>query len=1049
MAIKIAANLGSGFESTFKTANANLREIGSSLNDIKNVQKQVGQFNELESSISSTKSLIQETTDEQLKLVASISDSAVEAEKARKAYSKKQDELKKANAELKKAQSSGWGPSVEHAQKNVNRLNKETTDLKKVHEQHEKTIESLNVTYDKNQKVIDNSNNKLNDQKIKLKGLEADLNKAGINTKQLSKENENLTKTYQKLAIEKKKIDSLTSSIDKNTVSLTNNAKSLAKNVGAAGGLGASLYVSAIKPAIAFESAFTGVKKTVDATAEEFAELEKGIRSMAKELPKTHEEIAGVAQAAGQLGIANEHILEFSRTMIDMSESSNLTWEQASNDMARIANITGMCQTMFSNLGSSVSSLGNNFAATESEILSMGLRLSAAGTQVGLTEAEIMGISAALTSVGLSAEAGGTAFSKVLFEMQMASEMGGQSLEDFAMVAGKSADEFAHSFKTAPAEVIQAFLVGLSQMDEQGLSTIATLEHMGLTEIRLRDTLLRTSDTHELFANALEISNTAWEENIALSTEASLRYGTVESQLKIMRNNFKDVGITLGEHFLPYIVLGSQYAIEFANAIGNFIKENEELVSIIIKATFAILAFKIAFFSVKVAFFGVKGQILKTILLFTQLGTKLILLKGKFLKLFATVSTSLLKIFKLVKGIGLKSLIPALGAKLLLLVKPFLIIVAAIMGVISIVNILFGDLESLRTFIYNTFGEGALKVFDSFTSVINNIGEAIKNVFSEENLQRARGFIEGVFGPRGVAVFDAFIAVIRVLWNVIRGLVDFTVTYVQPIIEQIFSLIVNTVLPGLIDAFTAWAPPILSIVVGLVEGIKAMLVILVEAFKFAWALIENTVITALDIITIAITTFLNLLEHIIEFIVGVFTADWERAWNGIKGIFKSIMDGIVGIAVATVNGIIGAFNFLINKFGSFSIPDWVPGVGGKGFSIPNIPMFAKGTENTPDTFIAGEQGAELITGGANKKVFTALETNNIGSNLDKIRDFKLLKGNSSKGSTITYEVHNSPTIVINDSKDLDKAGKVITKSNDDLINKLKNISKDEERLSFG
>lgn len=168
----------------------------------------------------------------------------------------------------------------------------------------------------------------------------------------------------------------------------------------------AGLAGVAAKSAIDFESAFAGVRKTVDASEADMRKLESGIRDMAKEMPTAATEIAGVAEAAGQLGIKTPSILGFTKTMVMLGDSTNMSAEEAATSLARLANITGMSQDDFDKLGSTIVALGNNMATTESEITNMGLRLAGAGKQVGLTEPQIMSFAAALSSVGIEAEAG-------------------------------------------------------------------------------------------------------------------------------------------------------------------------------------------------------------------------------------------------------------------------------------------------------------------------------------------------------------------------------------------------------------------------------------------------------------------------------------------------------------------------------------------------------------------------------------------------------------------------------------------------------------------
>ena len=331
---------------------------------------------------------------------------------------------------------------------------------------------------------------------------------------------------------------------------ISNTGKNLSKYITAPlTGIG----IAAGKMSIDFESAFAGVRKTVDASEQELAALRDGIRDMAKEIPAAATEIAGVAEAAGQLGIEVPNILSFTRTMIDLGEATNLSAEQAATSLARLANITQMPQTEFDRLGSTIVALGNNLATTEAEIVEMGLRLAGAGKQVGLTEAQILGLAGALSSVGIEAQAGGSAFSRVMVDMQLAVETGSERLEQFAQVAGMSASEFQRAFKEDAAGAIIAFIQGLATAEERGMSAIAVLDEMGITEIRLRDALLRAAGAGDLFNESIQIGTQAWEENTALTTEAEQRYGTTASQLELLRNKLEDAGIELGDKLTPIL----------------------------------------------------------------------------------------------------------------------------------------------------------------------------------------------------------------------------------------------------------------------------------------------------------------------------------------------------------------------------------------------------------------------------------------------------------------------------------------------------------------
>lgn len=352
--------------------------------------------------------------------------------------------------------------------------------------------------------------------------------------------------------------------------SLEKTAKSTFKAVSTAAVAAGTATAVALGAAVAkgseFESAFAGVKKTVNATDTQLQEMRDDIRQMATEMPKTAAGLSEIAESAGQLGIQTDNITLFTKTMADMEVATNLTSDEAATDFAKFANITNMSQKYFDRLGSSVVALGNNMATTESDTVAMGMRIAAAGTQVKLSQADIMAYAASLSSVGIEAEAGGSAFSKLLVNMQLAAETG-KGLSGYAKAAGMSGQEFQTAFKNSPTTAINAFLAGLNDTERNGKSAIAVLNDMGIKETRLRDTLLRAANASDLFADALQISNSAWEENTALANEAEQRYSTFESQVDILQNKLTDVGIGTYDAMKPMLTEGIGLANEFMDGM--------------------------------------------------------------------------------------------------------------------------------------------------------------------------------------------------------------------------------------------------------------------------------------------------------------------------------------------------------------------------------------------------------------------------------------------------------------------------------------------------
>lgn len=345
--------------------------------------------------------------------------------------------------------------------------------------------------------------------------------------------------------------------------------------------------VACAKSAIDFEDAFTGVEKTVDGTEQQMTELKQGIRDMAKEIPSTTTEISAVAEAAGQLGIKTEDILSFTRVMIDLGNSTNLSAEEAASALAKFANITNMSAKDYDKLGSTIVALGNNFATTEADIVSMATRLAATGELTGLTQSQILSLATAMSSVGIEAEAGGSAMSKLLKKIQLATELGGENLEQFAKVAGMSSEDFKKAFEKDAVKALSAFISGLNDTERNGKSAIAILNNMGLTEVRLSNTILSLTNASDLLNEAVELGNEAWEDNTALANEANKRYGTLKSQITTAMNKLKDIAITLGEKLMPHILKTISYIEKFANWIS---KLNDSTLGFILNIGLAITA---------------------------------------------------------------------------------------------------------------------------------------------------------------------------------------------------------------------------------------------------------------------------------------------------------------------------------------------------------------------------------------------------------------------------------------------------------------------------
>ncbi len=334
------------------------------------------------------------------------------------------------------------------------------------------------------------------------------------------------------------------------------------------GALAVGALALSVKAAMDWETAWTGVLKTVDGTPAQLAKVEDGLRGLARQLPISHAELAGVAEAAGQLGIATDDVVDFTKVMVDLGQTTNLTAADAATALARISNIMGTSAKDVSRMGATIVELGNNSATTEREIVEMGTRLAAAGKQAGLSEANIFAFASTLTSVGVNAEAGGTAFSKVFTRIGDAVRDGGDKLGVFAKVAGVSSAEFKRAFEQDSATAIAMFVEGMGDLANAGEGTTDIFKDLGLNNSLLKNAVLATGSASGLLAEQLQMANGAWEENTALLEEAEKRYATTESKIQSAKGSINDAAITMGEAFLPALASAAEGVSKFADTFG-------------------------------------------------------------------------------------------------------------------------------------------------------------------------------------------------------------------------------------------------------------------------------------------------------------------------------------------------------------------------------------------------------------------------------------------------------------------------------------------------
>lgn len=319
----------------------------------------------------------------------------------------------------------------------------------------------------------------------------------------------------------------------------------------------ATAYVGyqSIDAAMRFESSFTGVRKTVDATDAQFQDLSDSIREMALEKPIDVNDINYAAELGGQLGIAVENLEQFASVIADLDVSTNLDLEDASLKIAQFSNIAGIGETNFDRLGSVIVDLGNNSATTESKIMNMAMRIVGSGSNIGLSAQEILALATSLSSVGIEAEMGGNAISTIMNRIDKDVALNTKTLQVWADTAGMSVEDFVAAWDDSDTvmDAMLAVIDGMAEYRDEGGNLNTLLADMNISYMRQIDTMQRLSRTGDIVNEMVDIANNAWDENIALTREANRRYETTENQLQLVKNNLNECAIQLGEIMLPYV----------------------------------------------------------------------------------------------------------------------------------------------------------------------------------------------------------------------------------------------------------------------------------------------------------------------------------------------------------------------------------------------------------------------------------------------------------------------------------------------------------------
>ena len=863
---------------------------------------------------------------------------------------------------------------------------------------------------------------------------------------------ENVKRSQEELA-------QATQRVEENKRALKSTQRELVFTLGKIAGAGVALYAAFVRPSAQVEAQLSNVKANAGATAEEMERLADRTRD-AWRSGFTRTQKANVFEGMAEAGWNPEQMKASYSTVLQIVDAtgdgiSSVTgvlkntmqaFNASSSEAARFGdilvattrnsytNLTALGQTM-SNVAPIASMFGftlEDTAAMTAMLAENGIKGAKAGTAlkniingvVGLTDTQ----AAAMHSLGVSAE-----------------------YYDGSM---RQLDDIMRDLRGAFGDLTQA------QQASYAAAIAGQAGYAGLLAI------INTSEAdYNRLTEAIRYSEGA------AASMAAIRMDNFHGQARMARAAIDEMRQSLGEQLLPIFAQGIAMFTAVITRVVEFTQANPELVRTIFMVVAALAALKVATLVGKIAFLQMKGSILGVKKVFAGFKAKkaaaeLAQLSGtvgktggkfsKFGKIFKVVGKKLLPIILIVsvlaavlgqlgggaeKSGGFMETLQAIFAQIhpVLqtvmwhigeLAQKILPILIDITGqVISTLGQLLSSVLPVLISLFETLlpvlKELVLTVFAIFVDVL----KALLPLFVEivrTVLPILLDLIETllpIIKELVMTVFAVFVDVLRTLLPVIKQLVEAVLPVLVSLIHALLPIItqlVSTVLPIFIQVLKALLPIISRLIEAILPVLMTLLQALMPVISVLAEIFTGVLGTAINSITEILSGVMRVLGGLIDFITGVFTGNWTKAWEGVKNIFGGIFETIGGLVRAPLNAVISLINSAIsgiNRLG-ISIPNWVPVIGGREFkiNIPEIPMLAKGSNRSPDTFIAGEEGPELITGAKGRKVFTATETGDIFNKLKALGlaskpDMKnAATAMSSAGISKAAKISNPPSV---------------------------------------
>lgn len=970
--------------------------------------------------------------------------------------------------------------AIEKNKQKLAALNEEHNRLQQELNETGEPTEALRRKLERNESQIQQTTARIEEQERQLNNLGEELRDAGVNTDNLTGENERLQKSYEKIKSSQETLQNLNARQQEIQQSIGKTKSQLAGTIGVIGGVAAAIYAGPIKSAQEYESALAKVSTIADSTKVPMEAMSQEIMALSNTTGIAATALADDVYNAISAGQDTADAVNFVSYSSKLAKAGFAESAQTLDVLTTILNAYGLEADKVGMVSDMLIQTQNKGKVTVAELSSVMGKIIPTAKSNGVALEQITAGYAVMTAKGIAAAETTTYMNSMLNELGKSGTTADKALR---AAAGKGFKDLMAEGKSL-SEVLNIL------QEDAGKGGKSLADVFGSAEAgKAAVTLL--SDGVEGFNQQVENMRAASEGVGATQTAFELMEQTTEAKMQKAKNSISNLMTVIGQTFIPIIGDVAEAITPVITKISEFAQANPKLVATVAKVVAGLAAARVGFLSLKLA--GLTGE--SGIISIIQ---RLVSLRAKMIENKAIATSS-------AKGIG--SVFGGIAGKILPVIR-------AITVAITVFKLVKDHLQEIRGFIKKTFGNETLAVFDKVIAVITSVGEAIKSVFSDGNIGAAHDKIQEIFGDKGTAIFDKLVgtfhsvisvirpvaqtimqitqsiadfiaAIIPVIANAIKALIpiineiiNFVSTYVLPIISDLFSFITSTVLPVISQTIQALLPVVQNVLQTLIPVITTAVTNIwnvispiirgiLAAVQTAMPIILSVVRSVVTVIGGVIQGLATTLNGIITFIQGVFTGNWRTAWNGVKQIFSGIWESLKSIAKGAIDAIGGFVGGIADKIsgliGKISGAKSAASGSSKGGGA-SIPGHAKGTESTEDAFIAGENGPELITGQPKKVVYTAEETKNIfaaqraaaeaartAPTVEAAKIAPTVTAGSGSGSgSKTITINNNPTIIVNGDKPDDLEEK-LERNNQNLLQQVDeklSSNEDEGRTRF-